>query len=260
MALIGVEMFTNPSYEELSTSLGFLSDDNMTEYLIYNQVLDSDITAVGSSGLKDSLRSRNVSMINIQKYIDENPPDFDKLKRMADTHYSGHVSSVQPRPSGPGSSAQPHMPYGPVSSAQQPGHLGPVSSAQQPGHLEPVYYREDGHRDDRRGHIDDRRGYRDDRRGHIDDRRGYRDDGRGYRDDGRGYRDKRFETSRRYNPPYAANNFSTHSHSRSPSRRIHSSRGGGTIKYKKSLATKRSRKVYKKKYKKKKTIKRKKRL
>ena len=260
MALIGVEMFTNPSYEELSTSLGFLSDDNMTEYLIYNQVLDSDITAVGSSGLKDSLRSRNVSMINIQKYIDENPPDFDKLRRMADTHYSGHVSSVQPRPSvpvfltqqpgpwGSVSSAQQPGPWGSVSSAQQPGHWGSVSSAQQPGHLGPgssaqqpgqsghVYYREDGHRDERRGY----------------DGRGY--DGRGY--DGRRYRDYRFEKSRVYSPPYSSN---------------YPSRGGGTIKYKKSLATKRSRKVYKKKYsqkvtsvhkkyKKHKTIKRKKRL
>lgn len=268
LALTAVEILTNSKYEKPSEFLALLSDDNMNEFVILNQELDSDIKATGTTGLKNSLKKKNVTEINIDDYVAKYPPSsmtkLDELRAMAKVPYSSGVSSEPPPPPLP-PPPPPPPPLPPQPSIYSSAHF---SGPHDRGSMS-YGSRDERSRDSGRGY--ERSGYERseyDRREY--DRREY--DRREY---DRRYGERKYderEYDRRFSSiPYDFDNFSRRSPSRrspprrspprrSPSRRSPPRRGGGTIKYKKSLATKRSRKVYKKTYKKHKTIKRKKKL
>ena len=253
LAQIVVNILTNPIiYGRPSEVLGILSEDQMADFEIYNQKLDSDEVANGSTGLRESLTGKNVTIIDkdeIEEYIKKFPPGimFDKLQIMAVTPSSSRVSSTHTPLVPPPISThlgQPHHAPPPIStSAQLRPPSGPFSLLPPPPPSKPYYIRHDRERErDYRGR-DDRGDYRG-----RDDRR---------RDDGR--YDRSASNPPDSGRPYHYDNFSRRSGYR-----------GGTIKYKKSLLNKRTRKIYKKNYsqkmkkysknKKNKTLRRKRRL
>jgi hypothetical protein len=282
VALTAVEILTNPKYEKPSEFLALLSDDNMKEFVILNQELDSDIQATGTTGLKESLKKKHVTEINIDDYVAKYPPSsmkkLDELRANAKVPYFSGVSSAPPPPPPLPPLLPPPPPPPPPS---QPSRYSSAHFSGPHDRGSMSYGSRDDRREYDRSEYDrseyDRREY--DRREY--DRREY--DRREY---DRRYGERKYderEYDRRFSSiPYDFDNFSRRSpprrspsrrspSRRSPSRRSPPRRGGGTIKYKKLLVTKRSRKAYKnkysqkvknvhKKYKKHKTLKIKKRL